>query len=336
MTRAVLHRLVPLLLCILAALLPVRAQAHESLPIVISLWEAAPGRFVVTTRLPGNIDPAQRPRLSLAAPCRVSGAEGPTQVFACPRRDRPAAIAAAWPGGVPASALLLRSEFADGTQSARVMPAGSTALALPRQETALGVATSYVRIGAEHILFGIDHLLFLVLLVLITRTPRRTALTVTGFTLGHALTITLASLGAVHVDGRVVEALIALSIVFVATELARGGRDTLFTRYPVIVAAGFGLLHGLGFAGALAEIGLAQSQVALSLIGFNIGVELGQMLFVAAVLAAIALARRIPAKRGTDDAAPNRWLAHTRSAAVTGIGVVAAFWFWERGLLVLA
>ncbi len=336
MTVAALHRLIPLLLCVLAALVPARAQAHESLPIVVSLWEAAPGRYVLTTRLPGNIDPAQRPRLSMAGPCKPSRAEGPTQLFACPRGDRPAALDIAWPGGVPSSALLLRSEFADGTQSVRVSAAGSTALALPRRETAWGVSASYVRIGAEHILFGIDHLLFLVLLVLITRTPRRTALTVTGFTLGHALTITLASLGTIHVDGRVVEALIALSIVFVATELARGGRDTLFTRYPVIVAGGFGLLHGLGFAGALAEIGLAQSQIALSLIGFNVGVELGQMLFVAGVLAAIAIARRSAENRHAGNAAANRWLAGTRNAAVTSIGVVAAFWFWERGLLVLA
>jgi len=312
----------------------VPAAAHENLPIVVDLREVTPGHFAVKTRLPANVDPALAPVVGLDPPCRLARAGDPTTLFACPPDHRPASLELFYSGEIPASAVLLRTELLDGTGHAAVSPPGSRTLALPDAETPWRVITSYVGIGIEHIAFGADHLLFLLLLVLVAGTLRRTVQTVTGFTVGHALTITLASLGTVSVDGAVVEALIALSIVFVAVELARGQADTLLMRHPVLVAAAFGTLHGLGFAGALAEIGLARTSVTLSLVGFNLGVELGQGAFVVVVFAALAAMRHTalqwPALARTD-ASPA-----LRTLTVSAIGVAASFWFWERSFALFA
>lgn len=316
---------------LLASLAPTpAAYAHESMPIVVTLEEQAPQQYVLGVRLPGNIDRAQRPVLTLASPCQIQNSGSSTALYRCPPGTRPDRVELAWPGGAPSSAILLRSQFLDGIQRNAVAAAGSSELALPQAETAMWVITSYIRIGAEHILFGLDHLLFLACLVLIAETPRRIAFTVTGFTVGHALTITLSSLGLVRVDGPLVEAMIALSIVFVAVELVRARKDTLLTNYPVLVAAGFGTLHGLGFADALAEIGLAQTSIALSLVGFNLGVELGQLLFVLVMLTGVAIWRRMPL-------VPLQMSSDTiRRATLAVIGVTASFWFWQRSLAIVA
>ena len=302
----------------LAGIVPL-ASAHESLPIVITLEEDASGQFGLELRLPGNVDPGQRPELSLASPCTLQASGGIRSLYSCPADTRPAAIEVRWPGGIPPSALLVRSSFQSGEQRSEIAAPGATLLALPRAQSPLEVSASYFRIGLEHILLGLDHLLFLICLVLIAKTPRRMALTVTGFTLGHAVTISLATLGVIRLDSMLVEALIALSIVFVACEVFRGRNDTLIVRRPVVVAAGFGTLHGLGFAGALAEIGLPQTSVPLALLGFNLGVEAGQLLFVLAVVLVMAAARRVEFAR-----------EQGLRVSTAAIGVVASLWFWER------
>ena len=141
-------------------------------------------------------------------------------------------------------------------------------------------------LGVEHILGGVDHLLFVLALLLIVRGGRRILLTVTAFTVAHSITLVAATLGWVRVPGPPVEAMIALSIVFVAAEIVQGlrGRPGLTARAPWLVAFSFGLLHGFGFAGALAEVGLPQNAIPIALFAFNVGVELGQLIFVALVL----------------------------------------------------
>ncbi|WP_052223072.1 HupE/UreJ family protein [Novosphingobium malaysiense] len=329
--RGWLERLVLLMLAGLASGGWSPAEAHENLPLVVTLKETASGQYALTLRLPGNIDPAQRPRFEVANPCRVHIRSASTTLFDCPNAARPDRIGLAWPGGVPSSAILFRTQFRDGEANSKVFAPGAAQLDLPRLQTPLQVIGSYLRIGTEHIILGLDHLLFLTCLIMIATTPRRIATTVTGFTLGHAVTISLASLGIVTLDGALVEALIALSIVFVATELVRRDRNTLFLRYPAAVAAGFGTLHGLGFAGALAKIGLAPSSVTWSLVGFNLGVEIGQLVFVVAVMALVWLGGRLPPL-----ADRTRLNARARFATVTGIGVIASFWFWERSILLFA
>ncbi|WP_239806227.1 HupE/UreJ family protein [Croceicoccus hydrothermalis] len=301
------------------------ARAHESLPLVVTVTERTEHGYTLETRLPGNVPPSQAPQLQLDGPCEGVAA---SRIVRC--LDRPAALLLRWHSGTPASAILVRSAFQNGQSASMTAPAGSTRIALPETETAWGVLRRYFGIGVDHILFGFDHLLFLLCLVLIAGEWRRTAITVTGFTLGHAVTICLATLGNVRVNGGAVEAVIALSIAFLAAELVRGRKNGLTFRYPALVATGFGLLHGLGFAGALSEIGIAQTQVALSLAGFNFGVEAGQLLFVAAVLGLVAASRTYasPAWQARSD--------RLRATMLLAIGVLAAYWFVERGVGILA
>jgi len=184
------------------------------------------------------------------------------------------------------------------------------------------VIEKFLPSGVHHILIGPDHLLFLVGLLLLGGSIRRLLLIVTAFTLAHSITLVAATLGWVHVPGPPVEAMIALSIVFVAAEIVRGLRGTpgLTARAPWVVAFSFGLLHGLGFAGALAEVGLPQKAIPTALFTFNVGVEIGQLIFVAAALAVGALLRRAPIRR----------LAWMPYVAPYAIGVIAMFWVIER------
>ena len=157
---------------------------------------------------------------------------------------------------------------------------------MPEAPGPLMVLRAYVGLGVEHILFGIDHLLFVLCLLLLVRRLRQLLATITAFTLAHSITLAAATLGFIRVPTAPVEATIALSIVFLASELVRdeGRRGVVARYYPWLVAFSFGLLHGLGFAGALAEVGLPQGEIPLALFAFNVGVELGQLAFVTAVL----------------------------------------------------
>lgn len=157
------------------------------------------------------------------------------------------------------------------------------------------VVSEYFVLGVGHILLGIDHLLFVLALVLIVRGLGLLVKTITAFTVAHSVTLALATLGVVHVPSAPVEAVIALSIVFVAAEIIRSrrGRSGLTERAPWIVAFTFGLLHGFGFAGALAQVGLPPHDIPFALLLFNLGVEAGQLAFVAVVLATIALVNRV-------------------------------------------
>jgi hydrogenase/urease accessory protein HupE len=188
----------------------------------------------------------------------------------------------------------------------------------------VAVAKTYVGLGISHILFGIDHLLFVFCLLLLVRDTRKLLLTVTAFTVAHSITLTAATLGIVHVPTVPVEATIALSIVFLARELLSGeaGRSTVTRTYPWIVAFSFGLLHGLGFASALAEIGLPQGEIPLALFAFNLGVELGQLAFIAVVLSVWRLVRLLAVDNATPAFAPR----------LTGyaVGITASFWIFAR------
>lgn len=146
--------------------------------------------------------------------------------------------------------------------------------------TAFETAITYVELGIEHILVGLDHLFFVACLVYISRTRKKLLLTITGFTLAHSITLILAATDTFTVPIPPVEAVIALSIVFLAWEIASNRKNSLSHRYPVLVSSSFGFLHGFGFASVLAEIGLPETEKVLALLCFNIGVEIGQVLFV--------------------------------------------------------
>ena len=225
--------------------------------------------------------------------------------------------------------VLLRIERADGRDgiAARVTPS-EPYFAVPSEPSALEVLQAYLSLGVHHILLGADHLLFVLALLLIVRGWRRLALTISAFTVGHTLTLAAATLGALSLPGPPVEAAIALSIVFAAAEAlrARRGMPSLTAQVPWAVALFFGLLHGLGFAGALREIGLPQGAVLPALLFFNLGVELGQLLFVAVVLGLAWGLRRLAAG-GRVPVAPS---SRAHAAACYAIGITAGFWLVER------
>jgi hydrogenase/urease accessory protein HupE len=218
--------------------------------------------------------------------------------------------------------VLLRVVFADGSELTRVLKPSDPSLTLPGAAAAGVPVREYLQLGFTHIWSGIDHLMYVLGLVLLVRTPKLLLKTITGFTLAHSVSLAAASLGYIHVPAPPVEAVIALSIVYVAVELlrARDGKPGLAARAPWLVSMSIGLLHGLGFAGALSEVGLPSDAIPQALLLFNIGIELGQIVFVALVLAAgHALIRYLPKTTHS-----LRWVPPY------AIGSFASFWVIER------
>ncbi len=216
---------------------------------------------------------------------------------------------------------LVRISFVDGRILQRVVRAAEPEIVVPAQPSRWMVLYDYARLGIEHILGGPDHLLFVFGLVLLTETLTALLATITAFTLGHSITLALAALDWIRVPQGPVEVAIAASIFVLAVELARpADRRDGFGRRPWWMAFCFGLLHGLGFAGALREAGLPSGEIPLALFSFNLGIEVGQIGFVLVVVALGSLLRRLPRPLPV-------WV---RAAPVYMIGSLAAFWFFER------
>ena len=225
------------------------------------------------------------------------------------------------PGLMGQSDMLVRVQPLDAEAQAFRLTAREPGAEIARTPSTGQVLRTYAVLGVEHILAGWDHLLFVIALVLLIGRWRAVLIAATAFTLAHSITLAGAALGFVGLPQRPVEALIALSIVFLALEILRDGTEASLTRrYPWVVAFAFGLLHGFGFAGALREIGLPQGDVVAALLAFNIGVEAGQILVVALVLALIAAVKRF--------AEPT--LAPALRGAAYAIGIISAYWLLDR------
>ncbi|WP_078084472.1 HupE/UreJ family protein [Microbulbifer mangrovi] len=227
---------------------------------------------------------------------------------------------------------LVRISWLDGReQVSRLLP-DRTRLEVEERAGMAEIAGTYFVLGVEHILLGIDHLLFVLALVVLVSGGRQLIATITAFTLAHSITLALAVLGVVSVPQAPVEAVIALSIVFLATEILHKleGRKTLAIRMPWVVAFAFGLLHGLGFAGALSEIGVPEHAIPLSLGLFNVGVEAGQLAFIAGVCGLMFLLRRVKPVQ--------LWEIRTGTSATTAsalpvayiVGGLSAWWLIDR------
>jgi len=227
--------------------------------------------------------------------------------------------------------VLLRFDFADGANQAHRLTASNPSFTVPEQPSNLDVVQTYSLLGVTHILLGIDHLAFVLALLLLVKGTRRTIATVTAFTLAHSLTLAGATLGLVYLPGPPIEAVIALSIVFLAGEIvhSRRGHPGLTEKYPWIVAFTFGLLHGFGFAGALAEVGLPRTAIPAALLCFNVGVEVGQLLFIACMLAVFELARQIT-RRIAVLRPDGAWASWARAVPPYAIGSLAVFWLIQR------
>lgn len=218
--------------------------------------------------------------------------------------------------------VFVRFIWLDGTNTTAIARPGHPFVEIIAERSAWQVAGDYTVLGVDHILSGFDHLTFVLALLLIVSGARRLLITVTSFTLAHSITLAAATLGVMSVPGPPVEATIALSILFLASELVKvnQGRPSLTAQFPWIVAFVFGLLHGFGFAGALSDVGLPQNEVPLALLMFNVGVELGQLMFIAATLVLMMALRKLRFE----------WPAWTRQLPAYSIGGIAAFWLIER------
>ena len=217
--------------------------------------------------------------------------------------------------------VLVTVTYLNGEKATLLLQADKDSSLIPGQTSAMGVVKTYTILGIEHILLGIDHLLFVLALIMITKGKWKILKTITAFTIAHSITLSLAALGYVNFPGAPVEAVIALSIVFLALEILKNikGEQTLTSKKPWIVAFCFGLLHGFGFAGALSEIGLPQQEIPLALAFFNVGVELGQIIFVIFVLGAIKLLSLY-----------KNWPVYSKKIPAYAIGSLAAFWMIQR------
>lgn len=218
--------------------------------------------------------------------------------------------------------VFVRFIWLDGSETTAIARPSQPWVDIVGKRSSWQVAGDFTVLGVDHILSGFDHLTFVLALLLIVSGAKRLLITVTSFTLAHSITLAAATLGVMWVPGPPVEATIALSILFLASELVKVNRGlpSLTAQYPWIVAFVFGLLHGFGFAGALNDVGLPQHEVPLALLTFNIGVELGQLLFIAAVMTLLIVIRKLRIE----------WPRWMQQMPAYGIGSIAAFWFIER------
>lgn len=306
------------------------AQPHEIRPVFLDIRETVAGHYDVTWKRPVfNARPLPvTPRFSPR--CAVREGSTPTTNGSFSESRMTLVCAGGLAGtdivfeGLPGTMVdgLVRVKFASGEMATGVVRPEAPTFHAPASSGPLDVLRTYVRLGVEHILLGYDHLLFVLALVLFVRRWRRLLVTATAFTAAHSITLSLAALGIVHVPVPPVEALIALSILLLAVELFRAKDDPSLAAgvRPATLAFGFGLLHGLGFASALAEIGLPQHEIPLALFSFNVGVEIGQVAFIATLLVLGRLLLWV--------SEPRRRQAYL--AATYAIGSLAAFWTIER------
>ena len=319
-------------------LLPAAVAAHEVRPAYLQLTEVSAGRFEVLWKQP--ILPDTDPQLVRRLPIE------PRFPAACRESDRvlpdltASALIEHWTltcgeagligaevaiDGLPRTLtdVLLRVRLLDGTSIDHLLRAEAPRVVLSAASDGAAVPT-YLMLGIEHLLFGFDHILFVVGLLFFVHRPLQLVQVVTAFTAAHSITLALSTLGVVTLSQRPVEAMIALSILFLAVELVRGahGKHSAMARSPWAIAFGFGLLHGFGFAGALAEIGLPESARAMALLLFNVGVEIGQLAIVGVLLGLLQIVRiwRVPVP------------AVVAQIPIYLMGTVSAYWFVERVL----
>jgi hydrogenase/urease accessory protein HupE len=324
----------------LVALLAQPALSDELRPGYLELRQTTPGTYSLLFKIPARGEDL-RLAIYVNLPDGTQDVEAPRVSFTdgayierrTVRRDGGLVGHAVTIEGLSSTStdVLVRIESLGGAiQTERLSPT-KTAFVIQATPGAGEVAATYLRLGVEHILFGFDHLLFVLALVVLVREWRRVAVTVTAFTVAHSITLAAATLGFVNVPGPPVEATIALSIMLVSAEIlnARRGTPSLTARLPWLVAFSFGLLHGFGFAGALAEVGLPQHAIPVALLFFNVGVEIGQLIFVAAVLSLIWLLRHA-ASRLWEAALVKRTFDRLDVTVAYAIGIVAAYWLVER------
>ena len=313
-----------LLACLTALCIFQHAAAHEVRPAYLEITETTQGEYDVIWKQP--ILDGRRLKLDPRFPegCEPAGervsATSATLItrwtLACNLNQGALAV-----DGLDRTLtdVFLRIDRLEGDDISALLRPGNSEISLSAPSGA--PTASYFRIGVEHIIFGYDHLLFVLGLVLLVR-PRQLLTTVTAFTVAHSITLGASALGGISLPGAPVEITIAMSIALLGAEAIHRmrGVDTLSQRMPWLIAFGFGLIHGFGFAGALSEIGLPKGAEVMALLLFNLGVEAGQVAFVAALLATAWLGLKLYRAADTP----------VRTLAAYGIGITGSYWAIER------
>ena len=329
----------PGLLSILTALgICSGALADDNRPVYIEITELEHGHYQVGLRLPSSIPSFNQPDLIVSGACSDSpligsGASsdfisqvGMTyRIWQCEEGLSGQTLKVQYPQAQPALPTVLRVSFFSGQTHTQVLAPGENQFLFPEAETKSNVARDYLRLGIHHIWAGTDHLLFVLCLIFIAASFRRILVTITGFTLAHSITLALSALEVVHLRPPPIEALIALSVVFLATEVCKGRRENLTWRFPFVVSIAFGLLHGLGFAAALNQIGLPNIELVTGLLFFNLGVEVGQVLFVILIVVLLAFI-----KKGAQFFGEIEIEQKLQRVVGYAAGCLATLWFFER------
>mgnify|MGYP006283197479 CR=1 FL=1 len=329
-------RLVPLLLLLLGVILVSPGRAHESQPGLLEVRQLTTERWEILWRapiyygkphparlaLPADWEPVGEPRVR-----RLESSELHRQIVTVPPGTLDGSVIG-FPGlEQTITDVFVRIARLDGTEASQVVRPTKPQAVLRGERPWPVTAREYLVLGFHHILLGVDHLLFVLGLLIIVRGTRALIETVTAFTVAHSITLALATLGHANLPGPPLNAAIALSILFLGPELVRVWRgQTSFTiRHPWVVAFGFGLLHGFGFASGLSTVGMPRAEVPLALLMFNVGVELGQLAFVALILLCHRAARTLEF----------RWPRPAELAPAYLIGTLGAYWTIQRTVMML-
>ena len=305
-------------------------RAHESRPILVDIQETSPLQYFVQVKIPATMPHFAVPNLSFPDGCKIQGMPALQRTggsylrqskILCTNSLSGQTMSLDFPAFNPSLTTLFRIDLLNGQKHSHLLKPGENLWTVPKKESKWGITKDYTWLGIRHIWEGIDHLLFVACLIFIAGSFRRILITITGFTVAHSITLVLSALEVFSVPVPPVEAAIALSIVFLATEIVRGNKKSLTYKYPATVSVTFGLLHGFGFAAVLREIGLPQTELATSLLFFNVGVEMGQILFVLGLAGLFVGIKRVV-----------RYGDYQRFKVPIGyiVGTVACFWFNVR------
>ena len=313
--------------------------AHESRPLYLKITETTQN-ITFELNLPNTVDERNAPILFfnetaindtqtwrvLSAGYRQKWQQAKGEVIL-----KGTKIKVEYPLFNPVLSTIIAITYLDESEQILVIPPNQKETVIPKEANALEVRKQYSILGIEHIWAGIDHLLFLVCLVIITRFSRKLFITITGFTIAHSITLILSALKVIQLPIPPIEATIALSIVFLCYEIIHHHttKDSLTYRYPILVASSFGLLHGLGFAAVLGEIGLPRNHAVEALLFFNIGVEIGQVVFMLALFLGAVIIGKI-GHQLFNQTTRKQLLSIGLKVAVYGVGILSAYWMFDR------
>lgn len=311
------------------------ARAHDARPFSVMIEEQGNHSYLLRLHVPPSVEFDNWPRLQLPRGCRTLNEQHPegrfgesaTMMIACEQSLAGRSLAVRYPIYNPSLPTLFRLKRADGTVLTQLLAPDQMSWTIPVRPSWSDVARGYLKLGIEHIWTGIDHLLFVTGLLILAGSMKRVLLAITGFTVAHSITLSLSALGLMRLPVPPVEAAIALSILFLAREIAQPHPDGFARRYPIAVSSSFGLLHGFGFAAALRDVGLPSGELATGLLCFNLGVEIGQIVFIAGVIGLFMATRVLVRYTGRS---PIALQSHAAQWAGYGLGLPAAYWFIER------